>query len=214
MAKTVLGIFADRADAEDAINELSDDGYDPKDISIVLKDQREGEELSDNTGANVASGTVSGLATGAVLGGLAGLVASIAIPGLGAFFIGGPIAAALGITGAAAATVSGAATGAVAGGIVGALTSFGLSEEEARVYEDHVKSGAILVAVPARRGEEGRVEQILDEYNADDIRTVSSDEERERYEEGEGRGFAFTGLKGGRSRTNLRRRRARSRRAL
>jgi hypothetical protein len=181
MTKTVLGIFVERENAEAAIDKLKADGYNPKDISIVMKNPIEGRKLENNTGANVAGGVVSGATTGAVLGGLAGLLASFALPGLGAFFIGGPIATALGLTGTAAATASGAATGALAGGLFGALTGFGLSEDEARTYEEQVKAGAILVAIPARIGEEDNVEQILADCNADQIRSVTAPSE-DRFE--------------------------------
>lgn len=172
MTHSVFGIFKDRIQAEDAINELEEKGYNPKDMSIVLRDTAAAEEIENNTGANVAGGTASGAATGAVLGGLAGLVAAFAIPGLGAFLIGGPIAAALGLTGAAASTVSGAATGAVAGGLVGALASLGLSNEEAQVYEERVKEGGILVIVPVIGDNKNDVTNALEKHGASDIRAA------------------------------------------
>lgn len=203
-SKTVLGLFEERSNAEDAIERLKDNGYDPKDISIIMKDKREGEKIGKDTGADVVGGAVSGAATGTLLGGLAGLLASFVLPGLGAFFIGGPIAAALGLTGAAATTASGAATGALAGGLVGALTGFGLSENEARTYERRVKGGAILVAVPARMDEEGKVEEIFDNNNASDIKSVAQHEdhhveehEEEEYHHPHDRTMHTAGLKGG-----------------
>jgi uncharacterized membrane protein len=178
MAKTVLGIFSDSENAEEAINSLKDAGYNPKDISIVMKDKREGQEIAENTGTNMVEGAMSGATTGAILGGLAGLLASFVIPGLGALFIGGPLAAALGLTGAAATTASGAATGALAGGLLGALTNLGLSEDEAKKYEERVRSGGILLAVPARSGEEAEVETMLSDNGADDITSVSGSSDR------------------------------------
>ncbi len=174
MANTIFGIFSERDSAEDAINNLKSKGYNPKDISIVMKDRTEGKELAEDTGTDVVEGAVAGATSGAVLGGLAGLVASIALPGLGAFFIGGPIAAALGLTGAAASVTSGAATGALAGGILGALTGLGLTEEDAKIYEERINEGGILVAVAAHGGEQDQVEQIFSENNAEDIRSVST----------------------------------------
>ncbi len=111
------------------------------------------------------------------MGGLAGLAAAFVIPGLGAFFIGGPLATALGLSGAVATTASGAATGVVAGGIIGALTSvFGLTQEEAQVYEGRINEGGILLAVPARTGEEEEVRGIMEDLNADNIRIIDSSE--------------------------------------
>jgi hypothetical protein len=176
MTKTILGIFQDRTDVERAIDKFESEGFKPADFSIVMKDKHEAEDLGNDTGANVAGGAVSGAASGAVLGGLAGLIAGIAIPGVGAFLIGGPIAAALGLTGAAASTVSGAATGAVVGGIAGALMGMGLSREDAEYYEGKVKEGAILLAVPTRENQQELVMSIFDDCNASDVKTISQDD--------------------------------------
>ncbi len=179
MDKMVLGIFGSSVDASDAINRLSDLGYDPKDMSIIMRDSRGAGDLAGETAVgDVATGAAAGAVSGAIIGGLAGLLGAFVIPGLGAFLVGGPIAAALGVTGAAASTVSGVATGAVAGGLIGALSGLGLSDEEARVYERSINQGGILVAVPARRGEGAEVSGVLQEFGATQIKSISSTGER------------------------------------
>lgn len=185
MKYVVLGVFSQRDQAEKAIEELESEGYNPKDMSIMMKDTTQARELFQNTGArDVVGGTLGGATTGAVLGGIAGLVASFVIPGLGAFFIGGPLATALGLSGAAATTASGAATGALAGGLIGALTSaFGLSEEEARTYENRISEGGILVAVPVEQENEMEVENTMNDFGADNVRSVRSDSRMEKREE-------------------------------
>src|ERR1700704_4739438 len=112
MNATLLGVFSSRLNAEEAITDLAKEGYDARDISLVMKSDA---NLKTHHGTNIAEGAASGLVTGGVLGGLAGLLVGIGvltIPGLGALFVAGPIAAALGLAGAAATTVSGALTGA------------------------------------------------------------------------------------------------------
>jgi hypothetical protein len=176
MAKMVLGVFADRINAEDAIMSLEDHGYNPKDISIIMKDRAASQEIANNTGASVAEGAVTGATAGGILGALAGLlvgIGAITIPGVGALFIAGPIATALGITGAAGATVSGALTGALAGGLVGGLMGLGVPEEDARLYEDRIRAGAILVAVPTVDLREEEVKSILDGFGAEQVRSVA-----------------------------------------
>jgi hypothetical protein len=176
MADTVFGVFSDRDNAESAINDLESAGYNAKDISIIMKDADEAQVIHDNTGASVAGGAASGATTGGIIGGITGLligIGAIAIPGVGAFLIGGPIAAALGLTGAAATTVSGAATGALAGGLLGALMGLGVPEEDARVYEESVKSGAILVAVPVSASSTRDAKDILSQYHADQVKSVT-----------------------------------------
>lgn len=65
-------------------------------MSIVMKDT-ERENIHENS-------AVQGAASSVVTG---GIVSTIAIPEVGALLIGGPLADAFGITGAAATTVSG-----------------------------------------------------------------------------------------------------------
>jgi uncharacterized membrane protein len=184
MADLVLGVFNDRVDAEDAIDELKDIGYNAKDISIVMRDSEEGRAISHSTGASVADSAVTGATTGGVIGGLAGLligIGAIAIPGVGAILIGGPLAAALGLTGAAATTVSGAVTGALAGGLVGALVGIGVPEEDARVYEESVSQGAILVAVPVSEGRTEEARTILEDNGAQQVRAIETTEHHRRH---------------------------------
>jgi len=173
--KTILGIFTDRGHAEEALADLNKMGYPAKDISVVVRDGVVSE--GSGGGSNIAAGAVSGATTGGVLGGLAGLlvgIGAIALPGVGALFIGGPLAAALGLTGAAAATVSGAATGVLAGGLVGVLVGLGVPEEDAKTYESRIREGAVLLAAPIRDDiDHDAVRETFETHGADKIRTVS-----------------------------------------
>lgn len=174
MSKLVLGIFQNREEAEDAVDELEDKGFAPKDISIVMRDER--GEVQETPGSTVAEGTAAGVATGGALGALAGLligVGALAVPGIGGLLVGGPLAAALGLTGAAATTVSGAVTGALAGGLLGALTGLGVPEEEARVYEEEIREGGVLLAIPVREENDDTARKILSDVGADKIRTIT-----------------------------------------
>ncbi|MBA3723368.1 MAG: general stress protein [Candidatus Levybacteria bacterium] len=173
MTKTLLGVFTEKSDVEEAIEKLQANGLDTKDFSIVMKDAKEAKDISDDTGANVAGGALSGATTGAAIGGIAGFLAGTVLPGLGGFLIGGPIGAALGLTGAAATTVSGAATGAIAGGLIGALMGLGLSKEDAEHYETQVKEGAILLIVPTQDAKVSFVNDVFNQYHASDIKTIA-----------------------------------------
>lgn len=175
--QTIIGVFQDRFDAESAIDELNEMGFNPKDISVVIKEGAIVPSISSGKkGGRVTEGAVSGAATGGVLGGLAGLligIGALAIPGVGAFLVGGPIAIALGLTGAAATTISGATTGALAGGIVGGLIGLGVPEDAARVYEQRVREGAVLLAVPTNTDTgTHEVRKVFEDYNADQVRTI------------------------------------------
>lgn len=175
MPKINLAAFADEETAEAALGELERAGYDPKEISIMMKDTgyvRKGGLASRSVG----EGAVSGVATGGVLGGLAGLligIGAIAIPGIGGMLIAGPIAVALGLTGAAATTVSGAVTGALAGGVVGGLVGLGVPNDAAVRYEERLKEGGVLLAVPSRDVDADHAVEILKAHGADQVEAIT-----------------------------------------
>jgi hypothetical protein len=174
MAKNYIGVFSDVDTAEAAIQDFQSSGYDTREISVVVKNESVAERLKQ-TGANVAGGAVSGATTGGAIGAIAGLLVglgAITIPGIGALMIGGPLAVALGLTGAAASTVQGGVTGALAGGLVGGLMGLGMSQAEAKQYEDRLKNGAILVAVPVKQDED-IVTRIFQDYGAEEVRVAN-----------------------------------------
>src|ERR687894_2658274 len=142
--RTVVGVFDGPNHAEQALNELRNAGFQPEQVSVVARDNRETKDMVESTGMGAegaGTGAVLGGITGGVLGWLVG-IGALAIPGIG------PVVAA----GALATTLGGAAVGAVAGGLIGALAAAGVPEEDARAYEDHVKQGSILLTVDARDG--------------------------------------------------------------
>ena len=102
-------------------------------------------EGHDDDGVN-KSGAVKGALGGAAAGGLLGL-AALAIPGVGPLAAAGAIAA----SAVPEAAAIGAGLGADAGGLSGLLTKHGVSEEDARYYEDRIKQGGYFVGVHADR---------------------------------------------------------------
>ena len=173
MEATTIGVFNNRIDAEGAITELKALGVLDTDLSYVWASSEGKTEVVDGAGTNVAEGAGAGATTGAVVGALAGLaVANGILPGLGSLFVAGPLAAALGLTGAAATTAAGAMTGAAAGGLVGALGGLGVSDTDAEIYEERVRSGGILVT--ARSSQSTGVRNVFTKYNAEEIREYKS----------------------------------------
>ena len=176
--QTLIGVFSDKFNAEAALDDLKLLDYSPDDISIVMKNNVRMHQHKDkgSKGGMAVSGVTSGVTAGGVFGGLAGLligIGAITIPGVGALLVAGPLAAALGLTGIAATTVSGVATGLIAGGLVGLLLGLGIPEKTAKVYEERIKHGAILLAVPIdSRYQAEKIKLIFDQYNADQIKTV------------------------------------------
>ena len=170
--KHVIGLFNTYQDANNAVTELMDKGFDKDDISVLGK--QESMVNQTETPDTDVSGTETGATLGATLGGLAGLLAglgALAIPGIGPVVSAGTLAAALG------STAVGAGLGAVTGGLMGALVDMGLSEEEATQYVQGVERGGILVATKADDNDIDLVEDIYAQNNVVDIQQES----RHRY---------------------------------
>ncbi|MFN8636854.1 MAG: general stress protein [Chloroflexota bacterium] len=163
---TVVAVFEDRDDAQDAINALRDAGFMADDISILARDRDTAGRLAEDTGTEAATGAATGALAGGLLGGVAGWlvgIGALAIPGVGPIIAAGPLAAALG----------GAAIGAAGGGIIGALTGAGIPEEEARYYDTEFRQGGIVVTVQAR-GRYDEAHDIMHEYGGRDATHTSA----------------------------------------
>jgi hypothetical protein len=156
---TVVGLFYERGQAERAIRELKDSGFEESQIGVLMQDRERQQELADTTGTNVSGAATAGAIGGGVTGGVLGLLAGVgalAIPGIGPIVAGGALAS----------TLAGAGIGAAAGGLLGALVGMGVPEEDARYFEEGIRSGGILVTVHAGdRAQEAR--QILRNWGAD-----------------------------------------------
>jgi len=161
MAKAVTGVFNTRDEAERAVADLRKSGFYTNEISIVAKDDRQGQANENSNEDNMGMGMMSsGTATGGVLGGIAGLAlgaGAIAIPGLGPIIAAGPIAGLL----------SGAATGGIAGG----LLDMGIPEDRGKYYEDEVKKGKILALVRAEDDKVNKAAEIFRQNGAKDVET-------------------------------------------
>ncbi len=176
MKKTIIGVFANREDAEKAINYIHNKfAVRNDDISYIYRNtknevkQVDADKISTNT---PGEGATKGASAGAIVGALAGIVASAGIiPIVGPFFAAGPILASLGIVGAVGTTAAGAVGGAVVGGVIGALANLGVGKEKAKRYEDYVVAGNILLAINAE--ESAAIESALVGHNAVDVETYA-----------------------------------------
>src|SRR5262245_31137011 len=133
----VVGTFDEYAQSQAAVRALIANGVSPEAVSVVSR--READASADLApdsppGPEDTSGTAIGIGTGAVLGGALAAM-GLAIPGIGAVLVAGPLAAAL----------AGASIGAAAGGIIGVLVDLGIPDEAARLHLDAVGAGATLV---------------------------------------------------------------------
>jgi len=151
-SKILTGMFSDRSNVEQAYGKLHERGYTTKDINLVMSDETRKQHFTKGD-TEIGTKALEGAGTGSAIGGVVGAAAAailaigtaIAIPGLG-LVVAGPIAAAL----------AGAGAGGVAGGLIGALVGAGLPEERARLYEDGIKDGKIVMGVHPRNEEDAK----------------------------------------------------------
>lgn len=161
MTKTVVGLMDTQEEAQNAVEELVNSGFERSAIGVVTSGGGRGveEEEASDTG----SGALKGAGAGAALGGIAGLVVgvgAIAIPGIGPLIAAGPIAT----------TLAGAGVGAVAGGGIGALTNMGMSEADTHHYAEGLRRGGVMVSVTTDDNDMAeRAAEILDRQGAVNI---------------------------------------------
>jgi uncharacterized membrane protein len=152
MKKVIFAIFKDIESADQAINNLHAElGINKDEISYVYRNKA-GEKINgdanDVADNSVGESAADGAMTGGLIGAALGLLAAVGLAGpLGAIVAAGPLATALGLTGAVGAAASVGVIGAAAGGLVGALTGLGVSEPQARTYEEKVQAGEVLVSI-------------------------------------------------------------------
>ncbi|MGI8468196.1 MAG: CsbD family protein [Pyrinomonadaceae bacterium] len=148
----VTGMFRDRDSAEKAYNSTLSRGYTKDDVNLLMSDDTRKKYFNDETadtelGSKALEGAGTGGAIGGTLGaiiaGIAAIGTSVLIPGLG-LIVAGPLAAAL----------AGAGAGGLTGGLVGALIGSGIPEERAKVYDEGVRNGGIVMGVNPRTDED------------------------------------------------------------
>ncbi|CAN5258750.1 hypothetical protein BH18CHL2_BH18CHL2_02000 [soil metagenome] len=150
----MVGVFRDRHQAEVAAQELRDSGFRNDQIGFAMKDEQgDGEQRANKVG----EGGLKGALTGGALGTIIGAGAAALIPGIGPVLAGGILAGA----------VTGGAAGMALGGLAGSLAGMGVSEDDARYYEDEFKQGRVLLTVKAD-GRADEAKQILERAGAYD----------------------------------------------
>ncbi|NTV63412.1 MAG: DUF1269 domain-containing protein [Oscillochloris sp.] len=177
MTQAVVGVFQTSADAEHAVADLLEKGFQREKISLIAPNSPHAEHIhvagsNVEHGEDMAIGAVGGGLVGGMLGALVGMIV-IAIPGLGPVLVAGPIAAAIG--GAGVTMALGAGAGAVGGGVLGALTWAGITKDEAHVYEDFLKEGKTLVMVQTSNEKRAQAVEVLHRDGAADAVELEED---------------------------------------
>jgi len=138
MQHTVFCLASTEPQANAILVHLRNLGFAASDISVVLP------KRSDTRNMSMKEDAIRGAETGGVVGGILGWLAgltALTVPGVGAFFVAGPLVSAI--------------SGAVAGGVVGGLAGgsgalhplLGLPDHVRRYIENRLRAGDILISV-------------------------------------------------------------------
>lgn len=159
MSNLISATFKTRQAAQDVLNELETAGVKEEQISVIVTDETRGNSFNIDTQTMTDEGTLVGAAAGGLMGAFVGALAtasSIAIPGLN-----------LVVAGSVVSIMAGIGAGTTAGGLVGALAGAGIPEHKARIYEDEIKDGGILLVVqPEDKDQAKEIENILERQDA------------------------------------------------
>jgi hypothetical protein len=167
--ETIVGMFATRDQAMQAIEALHQEGYGDAEIGLLMRDEIQSEldierkERREGMGESAALGAFGG----GVIGGLGGLaigLTGLIIPGIGPALVAGTLAG----------LVGGAAVGATAGGIVGSLIELGVPHEQAHLYQTGVERGGVLLTVNVPAESRGTVRTLLEQHGLHDVHEPSS----------------------------------------
>lgn len=167
MADMVIGIFKDSKHAGMAVSEFKDKGL-TNDITVVAKDDVMKDTSVHEIKKDVSEGATAGAVAGATVGGLAGLLAGVAsfvVPGVGLLVLG-PLATVL----------TGVAGGALSGSVMGALVDYGVPEEKAKLYEQKLNAGEVLIGVSTANMNTQEATAIMQKHNAEEVQTIHSND--------------------------------------
>lgn len=161
-SKIITAVFDTRAAADSAIYKLEHAGFTEKEITLLVSEDTRGKHF----GIEANSKASEGAATGAAIGGLAGAI-GLALASAGTLLIPGLN---LVVSGSLIGGLVGLGAGAATGGLIGALVGLGIPEHEAKLYEEAVRKGGILIAVESKDdASTQRIKDILKGANAKDV---------------------------------------------
>jgi len=151
--QVLTGMFTDRNDAERAYNSVKSRGYTDNDVNVLMSDKTRDSWFADDDDNDTAlgskalegagAGSAIGGTLGAIIAGIAAIGTNIVLPGLG-LVVAGPLAAAL----------AGAGAGGLTGGLVGALIGSGIPEDRAKLYDEGIRNGGMVMGVNPRNQED------------------------------------------------------------
>jgi uncharacterized membrane protein len=168
MTHTIVGHFPSHTEAERAVLELQQAGFDMQKLSIVGKDYQTNEHVRGFlTWQDTAKvGAAGGGYWGSFVGGLFGILAGagvLFIPGMAPLVIAGPITGVL--AGWLEGTLVGGIGAATIGGLAGALGGLGIPKNEVLKYETKIQAGEFIILVTGSDEDVTQAQQMLDKIS-------------------------------------------------
>lgn len=171
--RTITAVYKQEEQVDDAVRRLINRGVDRDHISVMGKNFQSQSRISGFiTKKDVI---VGGLRTGAIFGSLFGSLLSL-FTGVGVLFI--PFIGSVVAAGPISSVLLGAATGAIAGsagaGLASVLTTLGMSEDKAAVYETRLKAGEYLVMAEVPAQKTGEYQLLMENAGGEEIHVSES----------------------------------------
>jgi len=169
--RTISATFKEQKQVDDVIRRLLDRGVPRDHISVMGKNfQSETRIAGFITKKDVILG---GLRTGAIFGSLFGSFLSL-LTGVGLLVI--PFVGTVTAAGPIGALLLGAASGAIAGsagaGLVSVLTTLGMPEDKAAIYQTRLQAGEFLVMAEVPSDRAGEFQLLLESTGGEEIHTL------------------------------------------
>ena len=139
MSNIITAIFDTQQQSESALNMLDQAGFTKENVTILMSEDTHGKHFGIKENSQAEHGAVIGAAAGGLVGAIylaLATVGTVLIPGLSLL-----------VSGALIGGLAGLGAGAAAGGFIGAMVGLGVPEHEAKLYEQAIRKGAVLVAV-------------------------------------------------------------------
>jgi cation transport regulator ChaB len=171
--RTISAVFQTEEQIDGVVRRLLDRGVSREHISVMGRNFQSQTRISGFiTKRDVILG---GLRSGAVFGSLFGSLFSL-LSGVGVLFIPfvGPIVAAGPIGALLLGAASGAIVGSAGGGLASVLTTLGMPEDKAAVYQTRLQAGefVVMAEVPADRA--GEYQLLIESAGGEEIHTSDS----------------------------------------
>lgn len=168
--RTVSAVFQAEEQLDQAVRRLLDRNVPQDHISVMGKNFTTQSRISGFVSKKDV--ILGGLRTGGLFGSLFGSVLAL-LTGIGAIWIpfvgwvvaGGPIGAAL----------LGAATGAIAGGagagLASALSTLGMPEDKATIYQTRLQAGEFVLMAEVPADKSGEIQMLLESVGGEEVHT-------------------------------------------